>query len=69
MSFLIIKIMSFCEVINILVSDVLLLWFIYLQILPTPSRAFLAGTARQGYEKDKRMTVSLCQDDDHLGRV
>ena len=31
----------------------------------TPSRAFLAGTARQGYEKekDKRMTVSLCQDE------
>ena len=71
MSFLIIKIMSFCEVINILVNDVLLLWFIYLQILPTHLRAFLAGagTARQGYEKDKRMTVSLCQDDDHLGRV
>ena len=38
---------------------------IYLQILPTPSRAFLAGTARQGYEKekDKRVTVSLCQDE------
>ena len=28
-------------------------------------RAFLAGTAHQGYEreKDKRMTVSLCQDE------
>ena len=25
---------------------------IYLLILPTPSRAFLAGTARQGYEKE-----------------
>ena len=25
---------------------------IYLRILPTPSRAFLAGTARLGYEKE-----------------
>ena len=38
---------------------------IYLRILPTPSRAFLAGTARQGHEKKKAksMIVSLFQDD------
>ena len=38
---------------------------IYLRILPTPSRAFLAGTARQGHEKKKvkSMIVSLFQDD------
>ena len=40
---------------------------IYLRILPTPSRAFLAGTARLGYEKAeikvKRVIVSLFQDD------
>ena len=38
---------------------------IYLRILPTPSQAFLAGTARQGHEKKKvkSMIVSLFQDD------
>ena len=37
----------------------------YLLILATPSRAFLTGTVRQGYEKEKqikrRMIVSLIQ--------